>query len=127
MRLKTADIAKLPRKELRAKGHDGVESTYSGVELRDILSPAGAKFGKDLKGPAIAQYLIVEAADGYRAVFSLTELEPEFTDKTVILADRRDGKDLGDGSGPWQIISTGEKKHGRWVRQVISLKVRLAK
>lgn len=127
LRLKTDDLAKLPKKELKAKGHDGVESVYSGFDLRDILIPAGAKFGKDLKGPTIAQFLIVEAADGYRAVFSLTELEPEFTDKIVLLADQRDGKTLAAGNGPWQIIASNEKKHGRWVRQVTALKVRLAK
>lgn len=125
--LKSADMAKLERRDVRAKGHDGVDSTYSGIELRKILAPQGAKLGKDLRGPSIAQYVVVEAADGYRAVFSMTDLEPEFTDDVVILADKRDGKLLADTHGPWQIISTGEKKHGRWVRQVTAIRVRTAK
>lgn len=122
VKMKAADLAKLTRKEIKAKDHDGVESMFSGYELRDIIAPAGAKLGKDLKGPMIAQYLIVEAADGYHAVYSLTELDPDFTDKVVILGDKRDGKPLEN----WQIIATNEKKHARWVRQVTALKVRLA-
>ena len=122
-----ADFAKLPHKELKAKDHDGVEATYSGVELREILAASGAKFGKDLKGPMVAQYLVVEAADGYHAVYSLTELDPDFADKVVILADKKDGKPLDAKNGTYQVIASGEKKHARWVRQVTALYVRLAK
>ena len=126
-KMKVADFAKLTRTEVKATGHDEVNSVYSGYELRAILAPVGAKFGKDLKGATIGQYLIVEAADGYRAVYSLTDLDPDFADKTVILADTRDGKPLDAKNGTWQVISTNEKKHARWVRQVISLTVKTAK
>ena len=124
--VKLADLAKLPRKEITAKDHDGKDTTYSGIELRSILEPRGAKFGKELRGPAIAQFLVVSAADGYHAVFSLTELDTDFADKTVILADR-DGRPLDEKNSPWQIIATAEKKHARWVRQVVTLKVSIAK
>lgn len=120
-----AEFAKLTRKEVIGKDHDGKESKYSGVEIREILQLAGVKFGKDLRGKGIAQYLLIEAADGYKAVYSLTELDPEFTDKVVILADVQDGKILSDNDGKFQVIATGEKKHARWVRQVTALKVRI--
>ena len=71
----------------------------------------------------MALYVVVEAADGYRAVFALAELDPAFTDRVILLADRRDGKPLSTREGPFQIIVPGEKKHARWVRQVIRLKV----
>jgi len=127
LKMKAADLAKFARVEVKAKGHDEVESVYSGYELRSILAPAGAKFGKDLKGAAVGQFLIVEAADGYRAVYSLTDLDPDFADKVVILADTLDGKPLDAKTGPWQVIATNEKKHARWVRQVTALKVKIAK
>lgn len=127
LKMKAADLAKLTRIEVKAKGHDEVDSVYSGYELRSILAPAGAKFGKDLKGPTIAQFLVVEAADGYRAVYSLTDLDPDFADKVVILVDTRDGKPLDAKNGPWQVIATNEKKHARWVRQVTALRVKIAK
>ncbi len=125
--LKSVDIAKLPRVEVKSKDHDGVESTYSGFELRSILEPLGAKFGKELRGSMIAQFLVITGADGYHAVYSLTELDPNFTDKVVIIADKINGNPLSTKHGPWQIIATNEKKHARLVRQVVALKVRLAK
>ena len=35
---------------------------------------------------------MIEAADGYRVLFTLPELDSLFADKVVLLADRRDGK-----------------------------------
>lgn len=116
-------LTRLPRREVKAKDHDGKENTYSGYELRDVLKLGGAKFGEDLRGQAMAYYLLVEAADNYHAVFALPELDETYTDKIVILADTIDGKPLDAKNGPWQIIVPGEKKHARWVRQVTALKV----
>ena len=116
-------LAKLPRQTVRAKGHDGVEAQFEGVPVIEILAKAGVATGQALRGPAMAQYVIVEAADGYRAAFAVAELDPAFTDRVTLLADRRDGKPLSTQSGPLQIIVPGEKKHARWVRQVITLKV----
>ena len=81
---------------------------------------------KSLRGPAIALYVVVEAADGYRAVYALAELDSAFTDRVILLADRRDGRPLSAREGPLQVIVPGEKKHARWVRQVIRLRVAAA-
>src|SRR5262249_12879297 len=64
------ELANLPRQEIRAIRHDGVESRFAGAPLIEILAKAGVPSGKDLRGPAMALYLVVEASDGYRAVFS---------------------------------------------------------
>jgi hypothetical protein len=93
------------------------------VPLVELLKTAGVKFGQDLRGPALATYLVVEAADGYRAVFALPELDPAFTDRVILLADRRDGKPLDEREGPLRIVVPGEKRAARWVRQVVALKV----
>lgn len=127
LELKKADTTKLLRIEVRGKDHDGKESVYSGFELREILKIAGVKFGKELRGANLALFLMAEAADGYRAVFALPELDAEFTDKKIILADMQEGKPLSEKNGPWQIIVPDEKRHARWVRQVIALKVKAAK
>jgi len=121
--LSAADIAKLKHQTVRAKRHDDVESQFEGVPLVDILAKAGVPVGNDLRGPAMALYLVVEASDGYHAVFALAELDPGFTDRVILLADRRDGQPLSARDGPLQIVVPGEKKHARWVRQVIKLKV----
>ena len=122
--LTAKDLAKLTRREVKAKGHDEKESVYGGVNLSDVLLSAGAKLGKDeLRGKELAAYLLVEAADGYKVTFALAELSADFTDRVILLADTRDGKPLNANQGFWQIIVADDKKHGRWVRQVISLKI----
>jgi hypothetical protein len=93
------------------------------VRVIDVLAKAGVPTGKDLRGRAMALYVVVDAADDYRAVFALAELDGAFSDRVVLLADRRDGKPLSPSVGPLQIIVPGEKKYARWVRQVIRLRV----
>jgi DMSO/TMAO reductase YedYZ molybdopterin-dependent catalytic subunit len=117
------DFAKLPRKTLRAKAHDGVEHQYEGVALVDVLATAGIPTEKNLRGLALALYVTVEASDNYRAVFSLAELDRSITDRVTLLADRRDGQPLTARDGPLLVVVPGEKKHARWVKQVVRLKV----
>ncbi len=118
-----ARLGELPRSSVTAKGHDDRESRYEGVALIEILRLAGVPNGESLRGNALALYLVVEAADGYRAVFALPELDPRFTDRLIVLADRRDGQALSEMEGPLQIIVPAEKRHSRWVRQVVALRV----
>lgn len=124
---KAADLAKLARREVKAKDHDGKETTFAGVDLREVLKLAGVKFGEEGKKSNLISYLTVEAADGYRAVFAMLELEPDFTDKIVLLADTHDGKPLSKEEGNLRLVVPDEKKQARWVRQVVALKITTVK
>ncbi len=104
-------FAKLPHQSVHAKDHEGKEADYDGVALVDLLKAAGVKLGQDLRGKALANYLVVEASDGYRAVYALPELDPGFTDRVILLADQKDKKPLDEKHGPLQVIVPGEKKH----------------
>jgi DMSO/TMAO reductase YedYZ molybdopterin-dependent catalytic subunit len=121
--LTAAEFAKLPRQGVRAKDHTGKESLFEGVSLHDVMKSAGVKFGEELRGPGLALYAVVEASDGYRAVFALPELDPACTDRVILLADRRDGEPLSAQEGPLRVIVPGEKRHSRWVRQVVTIRV----
>jgi len=48
-----------------------------------------------LSGKRLASCLLV-AADGYRAVIALPEIDPAFTNKPILLAFLRDGKPLDE-------------------------------
>jgi hypothetical protein len=87
------------------------------------VEKAGVTFGDSLRGKRLASCLLVEAADGYRVAFALPELDPAFTDRVILLADRADGHPLDDKEGPFRIVIPSEKRMARWVRQVIALKV----
>jgi DMSO/TMAO reductase YedYZ molybdopterin-dependent catalytic subunit len=121
--LSAEDLARLPRVSVHSKGHDGRDVEFSGVALAEVLRLAGVPTGAELRGAALAQYAVVNGADGYRAVFSLPELSRDFTDVVVLLADRRDGKPLASPEGPLRLVVPGDKRQARWVRQVVSLTV----
>jgi hypothetical protein len=76
-----------------------------------------------MKGKRMASCLLVEAADGYRVVIALPEIDPAFTDKQVVLAFLKDGKPLDAKEGPYRIVIPDEKRMARWVRQVTTLKI----
>jgi DMSO/TMAO reductase YedYZ molybdopterin-dependent catalytic subunit len=126
LRLSAEDLERLPRASVHTKDHEGRDVAYSGVALAEVLRLAGVPTGAELKGAALAKYAVVGAADGYRAVFALPELSPDFTDVVVLLADRRDGKPLSSSEGPLRLVVPGDKRQARWVRQVVSLTVRSA-
>lgn len=126
LKLTAADLAKLPRRTVSAKDHGGKEASFEGVELGEVLKLAGVKFGEALRGKSLALFLVVDSRDGYRAVFALPELDHAFTDRVILLTDRRDGKALAATEGPLRIVIPNEKRQGRWVRQVITLTIRRA-
>ena len=119
-------LAELPRESVSIKVDGGATVKYEGVLVSQLLKLVDVKLGDDLRGPALARYALVEAADGYRAVFSLTELDQEVTERAVLLADRRDGQPLDAKEGPLRIVIPDEKRHARWVRQVTAIHVREA-
>jgi DMSO/TMAO reductase YedYZ molybdopterin-dependent catalytic subunit len=122
LHLTAEDLARLPRRSLRASEH-GKEALFEGVSLFDALKLAGVPSGENLRGRQLAKYVLVEAADGYQVIFSLAELDTAMTDREVLLADRRDGSPLRPEEGPLRIVVAGEKRPARWVRQVRELKV----
>jgi hypothetical protein len=124
LHLTAADLDKLPRRTIQAADRGQEAVSYEGVPLVEVLKLAGAPLGEALKhGDAPNWYVLVEAKDGYRAVFALAELDPAFTDREILLVDRKEGNALSGDEGPLRIIVPGEKRHARWVRQVTGLRL----
>jgi|SRR5215813_8026638 len=127
LKLSADDLKKLPRRSIKAKDHDGKEGLFEGIEVGEILKLAGVKSGEALRGKEMTLFVVVDAADGYRALLALPETDHSFTDRIMLLADHRDGKLLDDKEGPLRLVIPDEKRQGRWVRQVTSLTVRYAR
>ena len=102
---------------MKAKAHDD-EATWSGVPLIELLKARGAPVGEKLRGRKLASYVLVTAADGYRTVFSLGELDEALGASKAFLADMKDGEEMGAEEGPFRIVVPGESRPARWVRQV---------
>jgi len=120
--LSRADIEALPPVKVTTSVA-GSSATFEGVSLKAVLGKAGVGFGESLRGKRMASCLLVEASDGYRAVFALAELDPGFTDKQIILAFSKDARLLDAKEGPYRIVIPDEKRMARWVRQVTTLKI----
>ena len=124
LKLSFADLARFPRHSLRATDELGKESLFEGVLVAEILKSAGVKFGKELRGKRLAEYLLVEPADSYRVVFALPELDPTFKGAFVLFADSRDSGPLGETDGRLRLIIPFEKRYARWVRHLVALHVK---
>ena len=68
--------AKLPRTRIKAKDEKGKDSVWEGPLLSEVLRAGGVKFGEAIRGKALANYVLAEAADGYCVVFALPEMDP---------------------------------------------------
>jgi hypothetical protein len=121
--LNRSDLDTLPHVKVHAAEHGSAPVEFEGATLRSVLEKGGVSFGESMKGKRLANCLLVEAADGYRAVIALPEMDPAFTDKQIVLAFLRDGKPLGEKEGPYRVVIPDEKRMARWVRQVTTLRI----
>jgi DMSO/TMAO reductase YedYZ molybdopterin-dependent catalytic subunit len=122
--LTVADLQKMPRKTLSVVNpHDKKKETYEGVLLEELLLRAGVPQGEQLRGASMATYVIAEAMDGYRVVFSLSELDSGIVESEIIVADTMDGAPLSAQQGPFRLVAPHEKRPARWVRMLKSITV----
>ena len=120
--LSRSDIESLAHIQVTA-GTPADSAVFEGVTLRSVLEKAGVGLGESVKAKRLASCLMVQAADGYRVVIALPELDPAFTDKKVLLVFLRNGKPLDEKEGPYRVVIPDEKRMARWVRQVTKLTI----
>jgi len=122
--LTVADLKNMPRKKLTVVNpHNKKTEIYEGVLLEDLLRKAAVTQGENLRGAAMATYVLAEAIDGYRVVFSLAELDSGILESEVIVADTLDGAALGAKDGLFKLVAPHEKRPARWVRMLKSITV----
>jgi DMSO/TMAO reductase YedYZ molybdopterin-dependent catalytic subunit len=120
--LSAEDLAKMPRATVRVTSN-GTEMVYEGVWAHEILKRAGVPQGSELRGKALASYVLAEAQDGYQVVFSLGELDPGLIDSEILLADTANGKPLSGAQGRFKLIVPKDKHGSRSVRMLTKLEV----
>ena len=121
-----ADLERLPVETVDVRLRDGPPFKVTGVSATTLLKLAGLDLSANLGGATVVgQALVARAADGYVAVFGLAEVDPHFGHPPLIVVWKNaDGSPLRAGVGPVQLISSGESRPSRWVRQLEALTVR---
>lgn len=122
LRLTAAQVRALPRARQATDGRKG-KATFDGVRLSSVLAAAGVTIGKHQPKHHPVEYVVVEASDGYEAVFSLAEIDPSLGNQPVLVADTRDGAALAADEGPWRLVVPGDGMRSRWVRQVVRIRL----
>lgn len=98
-----------------------VTSSYTGVLLWDILSSAQVNFNADVKSDEITMYIVATARDGYQAVVSWGEIDPEYSNQPILVAFEEAGQSIPDGL---QLVVPGDARGSRYVKGLVSLSVR---
>lgn len=117
-----AALKALPRTTLEVNDH-GQAHTYEGVLMSVLLGRAGVPLGEALRGRALSTYVLVTARDEYRVVFSIGEMDPALSKRTIILADTIDGQPLTAEQGPIRLVVGDDTRPARSVRQVSGVRV----
>lgn len=122
--LSSADVTAMPHQELTAmNAHDKATHTYSGFPARDLLLRAGAPLGDQLRGSAMRLVVVAHARDHYAVVYALAEFDQAFSNRTIFLVDREDGRPLGEGAGPLRFVIPGDERPARWARMITDIEV----
>lgn len=120
--LTAEDLAKMPRTTATLTS-DGGTDTYEGVLLYDILVKAGWQFGHMPAGKGSPVCILATGKDGFQAVFSIGEIDPQLAGEKVIVADKLNGQPLPDRYKPFRIVSPQDKKHARSIYSLVKLEV----
>ena len=121
--LKPADLAAMPRTTITVKQPDGRGVTHEGVLVAELVKRVGVPLGKALRGDAMATYVIASATDGYRVIFSLAEIDPEFTGSEIMVVDRTNGQPLLADQGPIRIVAPKDLAGARSIRMLERIEV----
>lgn len=123
--LDAATLAPLPRESITATAHERTLHC-EGIPLLALLRATNAMPAEPLRGAQLTRYVQADARDGYRAIYSLAELDPTLGNRKVFLVDRCEGKPLADDDGPLRLIAPEEARPARWVRQLKTITVIVA-
>ena len=121
-----ADLASMPRVKVDLKREDGGVVHYEGVSLAQLLQGVGAPSGHTLRGPEMADIVVVSAKDGYRVALALTDVDPGFGARAIVLADKANGAALPAADGPFRLVVEGDGRPARSARMVTAIKLERA-
>lgn len=97
--------------------------TDQGTSLWGVLSTTvGIATDAAVKNDILGMYVVATGSDGYKALFSMGELNPAFGNQPDLIAYSLNGEPLG-ASGFARLVAPNDVKAGRYVSNLVSLEV----
>lgn len=102
-----------------------VSDTYTGTTLRNLLDATGGVDVTTAKNDILGKFVVATGADGYKAAFSLGEIDPRFGDQPdlVAYADTKGQLGPGGSAGAMRLVVLGDHAGGRYVSNLVDLRV----
>ncbi len=106
-------------------GSTPVTDTYTGVSLWTLIQDSGLLTDSSIKNDLLRYVVVAIGSDGYRAVFSMGEIDPAFGNQQDLVAYANSAGQLGAGGqgGAMRLIVPGDHAGGRYVSNLVSLQV----
>jgi len=121
-----AELAAMPHESVTLATEHGPPRRFDGVPLTALLQLVGAPAGHALRGPALADLVLVTASDGYRVVLALAETDSSVRPEKILVADHADGAPLGPAEGPFRLVVEGDLRAARSAKSVMRIQVETA-
>ncbi|WP_325603169.1 hypothetical protein [Rhodopila sp.] len=106
-------------------GSGSTTDTYTGVSLWNLIQDAGLLADPSVKNDLLHFGVVATGSDGYRALFSLGEIDPQFGNQQdlVAYADQKGQLGPGGSDGALRIVVPGDGAGGRYVSNLTNLQV----
>ena len=111
------------------QGGNPVTDTYTGITLYNLLNDLGLIVDNTIqKNDILRQYVEVVGSDGYAAIFSLSEIAPNFGNADDIVAWADTSGQLGDDpatnfDGFARMVAPGDLYGGRYISNIAEIEV----
>jgi molybdate transport system substrate-binding protein len=105
-------------------GTETIATSFTGVPLWQIISAAQPNLNADVRNDRISMFIVVTGSDGYQAVISWGEIDPEFGNQPVLLAYAENGAPIADEQGTIRLVVPSDRRGGRYVQGVVNISLR---
>ncbi len=124
MSVSVGDLLNMPQVTVQVKNvyRGGVEETYTGPLLSNVLERIGLKATRETQSLILHSVIVATGMDHYYVLYSAAEVEPRFSNGTVIVAVMKSGLPNSTG-GDIELINTEGAIPARWVHGLMGISV----
>jgi DMSO/TMAO reductase YedYZ molybdopterin-dependent catalytic subunit len=105
-------------------GEETVNATFTGALLWDVIGSSQPNLNADICNDQLSMFIVVTGADGYQAVISWGEIDPNYANQPVLIAYDENGSPIADDLGGLRLVVPSDQRGGRYVRGVVNVSLR---